>query len=133
MRRVIYIPIWLDLLSKKENKKSKTNQNLHSNMVRFIMSYFRVFQFCLTDIYIPIWLDLLQYCHWINEQYYSIYIPIWLDLLFSCIISLFSPILNLHSNMVRFIIDSYIMTRGYIAIFTFQYGQIYYYSFYEAY
>ena len=33
----IYIPIWLDLLSSETTTTEPLGQNLHSNMVRFIM------------------------------------------------------------------------------------------------
>ena len=35
---LIYIPIWLDLLSTKEERATVVQRNLHSNMVRFIIS-----------------------------------------------------------------------------------------------
>ena len=35
---VIYIPIWLDLLLKGAYKQPKGHANLHSNMVRFIIT-----------------------------------------------------------------------------------------------
>ena len=56
----------------------------------------------------------------------NIYIPIWLDLLFKKEYEANKSIIDLHSNMVRFIIDidKY---RNYVLVeFTFQYGQIYY-------
>ena len=34
----IYIPIWLDLLFKNKSFNEANEKNLHSNMVRFIMS-----------------------------------------------------------------------------------------------
>ena len=33
----IYIPIWLDLLYNKKNEDDKKKNDLHSNMVRFII------------------------------------------------------------------------------------------------
>ena len=36
-RKSIYIPIWLDLLYNKPLKSFPSPQNLHSNMVRFII------------------------------------------------------------------------------------------------
>ena len=59
-----------------------TLQNLHSNMVRFIMKLSVYCRTRLYYIYIPIWLDLLFST--IRRPYSStanIYIPIWLDLL----------------------------------------------------
>ena len=37
VNRKIYIPIWLDLLFKKDYTKIADDSNLHSNMVRFII------------------------------------------------------------------------------------------------
>ena len=37
---------------------------------------------------------------------YRIYIPIWLDLLLNFLIKLIKVLTNLHSNMVRFIIQA---------------------------
>ena len=34
----IYIPIWLDLLLTASTNQTGANQNLHSNMVRFIIN-----------------------------------------------------------------------------------------------
>ena len=39
----IYIPIWLDLLSKIFNSRHFKLLNLHSNMVRFIIQFAREF------------------------------------------------------------------------------------------
>ena len=77
----IYIPIWLDLLWTGEDllrvnydnlhsnmvrfiihkldKEQKILPNLHSNMVRFIMRIKRLYRAIISNIYIPIWLDLL--------------------------------------------------------------------------
>ena len=35
----IYIPIWLDLLCESDNLQKCLIENLHSNMVRFIIRY----------------------------------------------------------------------------------------------
>ena len=73
---------------------------LHSNMVRFIISFGYYRHFCFSKIYIPIWLDLLLrdwHDYEIDQR-------------------------NLHSNMVRFIINIYNMSSSIIYIFTFQYG-----------
>ena len=43
-----------------------------------------------------------------------IYIPIWLDLLYLCKHYLFARMKYLHSNMVRFIIISYLSTSCFI-------------------
>ena len=61
---------------------------------------------------------------WFKESDYlwNIYIPIWLDLLFDKIKKMFENIINLHSNMVRFIIfEEYTSKRDKVR-FTFQYG-----------
>ena len=83
LSKVIYIPIWLDLLSFFECLMGSIQANLHSNMVRFIIKRYGF-------KYSP------------NRH---IYIPIWLDLLLQNKIAYRRKILNLHSNMVRFIIQ----------------------------
>ena len=167
----IYIPIWLDLLLNTCALESMAQNNLHSNMVRFIIRHGRRRRNIRIRIYIPIWLDLL-YIHaffvptrlliyipiWLDLLYllealilkffirftfqygqiyyqtrqyrysllYDIYIPIWLDLLFGRFQQMRPHFLNLHSNMVRFIIFSSRKFGGQDNGFTFQYGQIYY-------
>ena len=79
---IIYIPIWLDLLYDKDLWKRLENENLHSNMVRFIIIIFFSIHFIINQIYIPIWLDLLFFFKKVLDKIYF----------------------NLHSNMVRFII-----------------------------
>ena len=96
---LIYIPIWLDLLS---NQRGITISG--------------------DIIYIPIWLDLLYI---LKEQRYScrmIYIPIWLDLLYPLSFLLLLFVAHLHSNMVRFIITAILNFAPPILSFTFQYG-----------
>ena len=56
----IYIPIWLDLLSKEYINQRTTWFDLHSNMVRFIISQKAAYRINRGIIYIPIWLDLLS-------------------------------------------------------------------------
>ena len=95
----IYIPIWLDLLCK--------------SYVSFLIFHL---------IYIPIWLDLLySRCNY-DASRGNIYIPIWLDLLLTKTLSSMRLLLDLHSNMVRFIIyyDAKSMLK--YKEFTFQYG-----------
>ena len=55
----IYIPIWLDLLLVGYNKEKEVRNNLHSNMVRFIIPTASNLLNPAAWIYIPIWLDLL--------------------------------------------------------------------------
>ena len=100
----IYIPIWLDLLfSDAFNHRS----------------YFRIFTFQYGQIY--------YLSRNFNKQTISdIYIPIWLDLLFLFPCHALPYYLNLHSNMVRFIIHSRAKKSSRLTRFTFQYGQIYY-------
>ena len=100
----IYIPIWLDLLCHVAYCFVKCVCYLHSNMVRFIIDYFTtslpkqvLFTFQYGQIY------------YINQNAYDanvwkIYIPIWLDLLCMLIDIALILLINLHSNMVRFII-----------------------------
>ena len=59
---------------------------------------------------------------------YQIYIPIWLDLLCILGILFLLMLLHLHSNMVRFIMKQSELHVRQNSRFTFQYGQIYYYS-----
>ena len=61
------------------------------------------------------------------RNHLRIYIPIWLDLLSIFYLVLDSILRNLHSNMVRFIILSSHSAFAMPDIFTFQYGQIYYF------
>ena len=104
LERIIYIPIWLDLLCIYLVYIYILKKNLHSNMVRFIIKQHRL---CITFLYF-------------------IYIPIWLDLLSSIKITQAIQIHYLHSNMVRFIILFSRSMTATILSFTFQYGQIYY-------
>ena len=123
---IIYIPIWLDLLYCCPSCYYITVQNLHSNMVRFIMSSFTLqkslfiaFTFQYGQIYYyDKYMDegtMNEFTFQYGQIYYTnsapvigciprIYIPIWLDLLFQL----------LPNPMLHF-------TK-----FTFQYGQIYY-------
>ena len=85
-----------------------------------------------------IWLFTFHY----GQIYYSpytvqsawsgdIYIPLWLDLLFrvrACFIHL---VYNLHSTMVRFIMERLFMKKNSVAEFTFHYGQIYYFRLFD--
>ena len=59
----------------------------------------------------------------------EIYIPIWLDLLFAYNSVSIQRQSDLHSNMVRFIINDTNEMNEEDKAFTFQYGQIYYYRF----
>ena len=100
----IYIPIWLDLLS----NISPTPSVL---FVLFTFQYGQIY-------YMVIYLFLMKIV--------LIYIPIWLDLLFQIKILTRITLGNLHSNMVRFIIDDNSIIQIAKSQFTFQYGQIYY-------
>ena len=51
-----------------------------------------------------------------------IYIPIWLDLLSPLLFYQNVMPINLHSNMVRFIIEHFIKILSAFILFTFQYG-----------
>ena len=107
LKRVIYIPIWLDLLFQREyNAQQQSN------------------------IYIPIWLDLLLSFGILSQQLEIIYIPIWLDLLCLFIQEQYYEKDNLHSNMVRFIMRLSSLLFYNRNIFTFQYGQIYYFVYF---
>ena len=63
-----------------------------------------------------------------KRQHIRIYIPIWLDLLLLSLTGESTARFNLHSNMVRFIINFFLRFLKCLSIFTFQYGQIYYKS-----
>ena len=102
---VIYIPIWLDLLYIKCKIILRPFPNLHSNMVRFIIQIqkfmellMRAFTFQYGQIY------YLQGNNGVSAVF-LIYIPIWLDLLFNNTIADEEKKNDLHSNMVRFIIQ----------------------------
>ena len=56
---LIYIPIWLDLLSLLYPYSFYRILYLHSNMVRFIIFLKQKTTYTTGQIYIPIWLDLL--------------------------------------------------------------------------
>ena len=80
-QNIIYIPIWLDLLSITRNKKYNFVFHLHSNMVRFIIHHTggvpsKVFGF--TFQYGQIYYSIYYYS---AIMLVYIYIPIWLDLL----------------------------------------------------
>ena len=99
---------------------------LHSNMVRFIIDGFMTpaeiverFTFQYGQIYYILQKRRLQ-------SYMPIYIPIWLDLLFDFSDEEQKEKEDLHSNMVRFIINLWSGTITLQTVFTFQYGQIYY-------
>ena len=100
----IYIPIWLDLLCTGSVKWTGLFNDLHSNMVRFIMItltddnyYLKKFTFQYGQIYYS--LEYLKY-----DEMKKIYIPIWLDLLYLLDFLKSPRVCHLHSNMVRFII-----------------------------
>ena len=102
----IYIPIWLDLLSKIYSNVNFDYIHLHSNMVRFIIE----------DIN-----QVGQEIEAFTFQYGQIYYVVLLY-----IMPPISP--NLHSNMVRFIIHTKPFYKCDEYLFTFQYGQIYYFN-----
>ena len=62
-----------------------------------------------------------EYCLMIIDNV-EIYIPIWLDLLFVLLFIVIPPFLDLHSNMVRFIIQIAFNDYFRSPVFTFQYG-----------
>ena len=123
----IYIPIWLDLLFQIIKRLFFFRTHLHSNMVRFIIKQSVKPMLVYQLIYIPIWLDLLLVaCKVIplsldsfTFQYGQIYYTS--SFRFHHILRL-----DLHSNMVRFIIIHKMTVYRWLKKFTFQYGQIYY-------
>ena len=56
---MIYIPLWLDLLSLDWQEFWTYAKNLHSTMVRFIIDDYSEATNKNQFIYIPLWLDLL--------------------------------------------------------------------------
>ena len=60
---------------------------------------------------------------------WMIYIPLWLDLLYRRALLQYNHRQNLHSTMVRFIIQQLYSFYLIIFLFTFHYGQIYYANF----
>ena len=145
----IYIPIWLDLLYVKDGNITRSRQNLHSNMVRFIIlqphdkceqhlknlhsNMVRFIIYYETSIYfIRYYLhsNMVRFIIYLRRAYYfiwnEIYIPIWLDLLclrfkdFLRCLCIYIPIwLDLLSELRQ-------VSHADISLFTFQYGQIYY-------
>ena len=122
----IYIPIWLDLLFQLFAFSHIEHQDLHSNMVRFIINLWygtitqqTVFTFQYGQIYYVRTASL-----YVN--FLDIYIPIWLDLLLRGSSVKYAYCDDLHSNMVRFIILTLNLLNDGFIVFTFQYGQIYY-------
>ena len=102
----IYIPLWLDLLYSINRCVLFQTKNLHSTMVRFIIS-FRHY----SDIIIARFTFHYGQIYYIKKAstkilHEKIYIPLWLDLLYAITQSadLINP--DLHSTMVRFIIQS---------------------------
>ena len=105
----IYIPIWLDLLFLYMLLVLLLVANLHSNMVRFIMNRLMAAgdgAEAFTFQYGQIYYEAEQ--KWFRTKK-AIYIPIWLDLLLLKLYNIYKKDINLHSNMVRFIITRYCM------------------------
>ena len=127
--QTIYIPIWLDLLFtvcpflsysafiftfqygqiyyyESHRILQRILQDLHSNMVRFIIFYFVIGKAWIYCIYIPIWLDLLF--KW-NPSDISVTRPFTFQygqIYYLFVLRFFFLVrYHLHSNMVRFIID----------------------------
>ena len=101
-------------------------ENLHSNMVRFIIGVGDMYGHGLgvfTFQYGQIYYDEIERAF---TQLKLIYIPIWLDLLQYYKQQTILMQMNLHSNMVRFIIYDEMREKQSYLRFTFQYGQIYY-------
>ena len=124
----IYIPIWLDLLLLESPLVRPIVVYLHSNMVRFIIIGIPIgspnsclFTFQYGQIYYK---TILQQGFHSNNYLHSNMVRF----------IIFSPpplsvyVLHLHSNMVRFIIMMKIALNTIYREFTFQYGQIYYFT-----
>ena len=78
---IIYIPIWLDLLYKYIHRKILKNENLHSNMVRFIIDYKLITLGVINNLHSNMVRFIIQIDYFRQAYGYIIYIPIWLDLL----------------------------------------------------
>ena len=149
MQVAIYIPIWLDLLFSINRCVLFRTKNLHSNMVRFIIRFFYSSNDRIDNLHSNMVRFIMttannnpatnyKFTFQYGQIYYSlrrsgqryddeIYIPIWLDLLYESDERRARRLYDLHSNMVRFIIQPNELTETGIRIFTFQYGQIYYF------
>ena len=124
--KLIYIPIWLDLLYQQEQQAQQQVLHLHSNMVRFIIKsksqqtkVKRGFTFQYGQIYYFYHFIFSPKIFLFTFQYGQIYY-IRNARTHARIIK------HLHSNMVRFIIPVLGEPQAIPIRFTFQYGQIYY-------
>ena len=100
----IYIPLWLDLLLAKSKGLGYRYANLHSTMVRFIMTALQVIKITYTTF--TFHYGQIYYFQRQSEQAQQerIYIPLWLDLLYKLLFRAKHERVYLHSTMVRFII-----------------------------
>ena len=102
----IYIPLWLDLL--------------------FVSAIgVKIYDYLFTFHYGQIYYIIVIYMNYSKRE---IYIPLWLDLLQIYLIDVANNDKDLHSTMVRFIIEDFIAFQKSKNLFTFHYGQIYYKS-----
>ena len=105
--KLIYIPIWLDLLLEVVIQSFYNLNDLHSNMVRFIIRIIAQYCIIVFIIYIPIWLDLLSITlrdlKWMEKEFTFQYGQIYYSRMHHLY---FEPFPHLHSNMVRFIMQT---------------------------
>ena len=101
--------------------------HLHSTMVRFIIRLIDEQKFkdiTFTFHYGQIYYDDVSF---VNNIFCGIYIPLWLDLLSIALLEAIEKYEDLHSTMVRFIIQKFNFNFKLVKRFTFHYGQIYYF------
>ena len=103
----IYIPLWLDLLSKSQNFALNLLNEFTFHYCQIYYNIFHYIQAFGNLIYIPLWLDLLLVAHSVRQGQQQ----------------------DLHSTMVRFIIILGDLQEPGSWKFTFHYGQIYYSEF----
>ena len=122
----IYIPLWLDLLSKITELELKISTYLHSTMVRFIIYIYNQFINYLAHLHSTMVRFIIFRHNFKKFGSKRIYIPLWLDLLCIQKGKKTEYMKYLHSTMVRFIIEKEKQELKEDEKFTFHYGQIYY-------
>ena len=123
---LIYIPIWLDLLSKDWSTGIAVPDKFTFQYGQIYYPISTASNILGTLIYIPIWLDLLLInFSFLDKNNYDLHSNmVRFIILYANKQIMF--IANLHSNMVRFIISGIKVSGATNMEFTFQYGQIYY-------
>ena len=99
---IIYIPVWLDQKQIEYCTETLKRSYLHSSMVRLETEQSVHSCNCIFLIYIPVWLDQKQQLLIVFQGVYC----------------------YLHSSMVRLETIQKCWQKGFVHLFTFQYGQI---------